>query len=247
MTVITSAQNPAIKAIRALSEKKHRADSGLFMAEGEKVLARARDLGWEPETMLATGPVVTWGKARILTVTAGVMAAVSGQKNPPPVAATFRQRWRHEATAQGLWLALDELRDPGNLGTIVRTADAVGATGVILAGNCADPHGPDCVRATMGSIFAMPLVRMGLNELADLCRSWPGETVAAVVDGAVDYRKPYGRPTLLAIGSEGRGLSPEIAKACASRVRIPMRDGPQSLNVAIATSLLLFEIRRPEL
>ncbi|MBM3520743.1 MAG: RNA methyltransferase [Alphaproteobacteria bacterium] len=245
MTAITSAQNPAIKAIRALSEKKHRTDSGLFLAEGEKVLARARDLGWEPETVLAMGPVAPSGKARVITVSEEVMAAVSGQRNPPPVAATFRQRWQPKVTESGLWLALDELRDPGNLGTIIRTADAVGAAGIILAGNCADPYGPDCVRATMGSIFALPLVRLGIGELAGLCRSWPGETVAAVVDGAADYRKSYGAPTLLAIGSEGRGLVPDVAQACATRVRIPMQGGPQSLNVAIATALLLFEIRRP--
>ena len=185
MTVITSPQNPAIKAIRALSEKKNRTDSGLFLAEGEKVLARARDLGWEPEAVLATGPVTTWGAARILTVTADVMASISGQKNPPPVAATFRQRWQTKVTERGLWIALDELRDPGNLGTILRTADAVGAAGVILSGNSADPYGQECVRATMGSIFALPLVRMGLDEIASLCRSWPGETVAAVVDGVL--------------------------------------------------------------
>lgn len=247
MTVITSPQNPAIKAIRALSEKKNRTDSGLFLAEGEKVLARARDLGWEPETVLATGPAAPWGKATILSVTEAVMAKVSGQRNPPATAATFRQRWQTKVTERGLWLALDGLRDPGNLGTILRTADAVGAAGVILAGNSADPYGPECVRATMGSIFALPLVRMGLDDLASLCRSWPGETVAAVVDGAVDYRKSYNAPTLLAIGSEGRGLAPELAQACASLVRIPMRDGPQSLNVAIATSLLLFEICRSQL
>ena len=242
--IIASAQNPAIKAIRALAEKKYRQETGLFVAEGEKVLARARSLGWVPETLVTIGATEPWGTARVLEVTPDVMAALSAQNNPPPLLAVFSQKWQDTAHARGLWLALEEVRDPGNLGTIIRTADAAGAAGVILAGQSCDPYGQECVRATMGSIFAMPLLRLPVTELIGLCRSWPGEIVGTHLLGAEDYRRVYRQPTLLVMGSEGRGLSPELAAACSLLVRIPMRDGIDSLNLAVASGLMLFEARR---
>ena len=243
--VISSPQNPAVKLIRSLAEKKHRQETGLFMAEGEKVLERARREGWEPETVVSLRPQAPWGKARQLIGDDRVMASLSAQKNASPVVAVFRQRWSREVTPNGPWLALEDLRDPGNLGTIIRTADAVGARGIILAGQSCDPFGPDCVRATMGSIFAVPLIRMTVAELVSTCRSWPGEVAGTHLKGSIGYRRAYASPPLIVLGSEGKGLSPEVAAACATLVRIPMREGPESLNVAIAAGLMLYEAVKP--
>ena len=245
MPVISSSQNPTIKLVRSLAEKKYREQYGLFVAEGEKVLERARETGWVPDTLLSVGPAKPWGESTILEVTREVMASVSAQKNPPPLIATFHPKWLPKAEATGLWLALEDIRDPGNLGTIIRTADAAGARGIILAGSSCDPWSPDCVRATMGSIFAVPLHRMGTSDLIALIKSWPGETVGTHLQATEDYRRPYQSPTLLIMGSEGQGLSDRVAEACATLVRIPMKSGPESLNLAVASGLVLFEAAFP--
>ena len=173
------------------------------------------------------------------------MSAVSAQKNPPHVLATFHTKWLPKAEATGLWLALEDIRDPGNLGTIIRTADAAGAHGIILAGSSCDPWSPDCVRATMGSIFAVPLHRMDTGKLITLIKSWPGETVGTHLGATEDHRRPYQPPTLLVMGSEGAGLSNRVVEACSTLVRIPMKPGANSLNLAVATGLVLFEAAFP--
>ncbi len=244
MLVISSLQNPAIKLIRSLVEKKYRQQTGLFIAEGEKVLERASTLGWTPETLVSVAPPPPWGDSRLLQVAPEIMARLSTQKNPPATLAVFRQKWQESATPDGLWLALEEMRDPGNLGAIIRTADAAGAKGIILAGPSCDPWGSDCVRATMGSIFAVPLVQMSVASLIGFCQSWPSDVAGAHLQATEDYRRTYREPTLLVIGSETSGLSPELAEACSVLVRIPMRGAIDSLNVSVATGLMLFETQR---
>ncbi len=239
--LITSAHNPAIKLIRSLAGKKHRCELGLFVAEGANVLERARGAGWVPEYLLTTGPAGAWGKAALLRVDGKVMGSISAQKNPPAEIGVFAQRWTEDVKPEGTWVALEDMRDPGNLGTIIRTADAAGAAGVILVGQSCDPWGPDCVRATMGSIFAVPLVRMSLAAFLDLCRIWPGESVGTHLKATENFRRDYKTPALLVMGSEGKGLSDAAAAACSSLVRIPMTGGAESLNVAIATALMLYE------
>jgi TrmH family RNA methyltransferase len=240
MLTITSPHNPTIKLIRSLSEKKHRQEAGLFVAEGQRVLERARAEGWEPEYLLTTTHAEPWGKAALMRVDEKIMGTISAQSNPLGMIGVFRQRWG-AVKPEGVWVALEDMRDPGNLGTIIRTADAAGASGVILAGQCCDPFAPDCVRATMGSIFAMPLVRLEQKPFLDLIRQWPGESVGAHLKAQDSYRRTYKAPTLLVMGSEGRGLSEEASAACSTLVRIPMKGGAESLNVAIATGLMLFQ------
>ena len=247
MPPISSLQNPTIKLIRSLANKKYRDETGLFVAEGEKVLHRAYSLGWVSESFVSTGAVSPWGDARRLEVTPEVMASLSAQNNPSPMLGVFRQRWRESVEPAGLWIALEDIRDPGNLGTIIRTADAAGASGVILAGQSCDPWSSECVRATMGSIFAIPLARMPVPSLMALCKSWSGEAVGTHIQGTEDYRRAYRDPTLIVMGSEGSGLSDALANACSTLVRIPMREGPDSLNVAVAAGLMLFEVRRKDL
>lgn len=240
MLHITSPHNPTIKLIRSLAEKKNRQEHGLFVAEGAKVLDRARQEGWEPVYLLSAGHAEPWGQAALMRVDEKIMGSISAQSNPPELIGVFRQRWS-EVKPHGTWVALEDMRDPGNLGTIIRTADAAGASGVILAGQSCDPFAPDCVRATMGSIFAMPLVRLEKKPFLDLIRQWPGESVGTQMKAKESFRRSYKTPILLVMGSEGKGLSDEAAAACSTLVAIPMKGGAESLNVAIATGLMLFE------
>jgi len=241
MLIVSSAQNPTIKLIRSLEDKKHRQEHGLFVAEGRQVLERARAEGWEPVYLLSTGHSEAWGKAALIQLDERVMGQVSAQKNPPDQIGVFRQRWAEAVKPDGVWVALEDMRDPGNLGTIIRTADAAGASGVILAGQSCDPWAGDCVRATMGSIFGMPLVKLEQPAFLSLLKEWPGESVGTHLKATDSYRRAYASPSLMVMGSEGRGLSEEASAACSTLVRIPMKGGAESLNVAIATGLMLFE------
>jgi RNA methyltransferase, TrmH family len=241
MAVITSLQNPTIKLIRSLAEKKYRGETGLFVAEGAEVLGRARREGWEPVYVVSTAAAEAWGKAERLTVAEKVMQSLSAQKNASSMLGVFRQRFTDRIEPKGIWIALEEMRDPGNLGTIIRTVDAVAAQGVILVGQACDPYSRDSVRASMGSIFWVPLARKTAAQFIELCKSWPGDVVGTHLQGTEDYRRAYKRPTLLVMGSEGGGLSPEVAAACSALVSIPMKGGAQSLNVAVAAGLMLYE------
>ena len=133
-----------------------------------------------------------------------IMGRSAPRRIRPAQIGVFRQRWGETVKPDGVWVALEDMRDPGNLGTIIRTADAAGASGVILAGQSCDPFAPDCVRATMGSIFGVPLVRMEQKPFLDLLREWPGESVGTHLKATESYRRPYRSPTLLVMGSEGR-------------------------------------------
>ncbi len=245
MVPVTSPQNPAIKLIRSLSEKKFRQETGLFVAEGWEMLDRARKAGWVPEHLVSTEAISAWGETRPILVTGKVMEGLSGQNNPQSALATFKQRYENDVVQDGVWVALEDMRDPGNLGTIIRTADAVAASGIILVGQSCDPYSGDCVRATTGSIFGVPLVRMETAAFIALCKSWRGDVVGTHLKGIEDFRRSYKSPTLFVMGSERRGLSEELAAACSSLVRIPMPGGAESLNVATATALMLYEAVKP--
>ena len=245
MVPVTSPQNPTIKLIRSLSEKKFRQEAGLFVAEGWEMLDRARKAGWVPEHLVSTEAISAWGETRPILVTEKVMEGLSGQNNPQSAVATFKQRYAREIAPNGVWVALEDMRDPGNLGTIIRTADAVAASGVILVGQSCDPYSGECVRATTGSIFGVPLVRMETEAFIGLCKSWRGDVVGTHLKGTEDFRRAYKSPTLLVMGSERRGLSEELAAACNGLVRIPMPGGAESLNVATATALMLYEAVKP--
>jgi RNA methyltransferase, TrmH family len=242
MLTITSQQNPHVKLVRSLEDKKARREHGLFVAEGLQMLERAAALGWEPEIYLATKPAWIWDAHKPLMVSDKIMSTLSAQNNAHEVLATFKQRWQPHPGKDGLWLALEDIRDPGNLGTIIRTADAAGAAGVILAGDCCDAYAPECVRATTGSIFAMPLVKMPTPQFVEFIKGWHGESVGTIMGAKQNYRRTYAAPTLMVMGSESRGLSAPVSQACKTLVSIPMREGVESLNVATAAALMLFEV-----
>ena len=261
-TVITSLQNDRVKLIRSLEMRKVRKETGLFVAEGTSILVSAREQGFAPEMLVALAgagddnPIhrglLQWGlktDAQVLEVTAAVMGKLAAKDNPQTMMGVFRQRWSEPPAVATLepadcWLALEEVRDPGNLGTIIRTIDAVGARGVILVGACCDPTSRECVRATMGSIFAVPIVRMEREAFGDWIKRWPGDVVGTHLDATEDFRGAnLAEPALLVMGREGPGLSDELTKACTRLVVIPMAGRLDSLNLAVATALTLYQIR----
>lgn len=262
---ITSLQNERVKAIRALDMRKIRRETGHFIAEGASILVTAREHARSPETLVyqvgtasegvARG-LVQWalgGGAEVLEVSEAVLGKLAAKDNPQTMLAVFRQRWAEAPVPERVpgdatWLVLEEVRDPGNLGTIVRTVDAVGGAGIILAGTCCDPHSRECVRASMGSIFAVPLVRMEEAGLLRLIATWAGDVVGAHLQGTADFRHvTYRGPVLLLMGSEGPGLGDELGGACTRLVKIPMAGRLDSLNLAVAAALALYQIRGPNL
>jgi len=262
---VTSLQNERVKLIRSLEMRKARRETGLFVAEGASILMTARDAGWRP-TMLAflagaagggaAAQIARWAidaHAECLEVSGAVLAKIAAKDNPQSMLGVFRQRWGELPDPVGIgesqtWLALEEVRDPGNLGTIIRTLDAVGGSGIILVGNCCDPYARECVRATMGSIFAVPLVRASRQDFLQWRARWRGDVVGTHLAGSEDFRSAaYRGPRLLVMGSEGPGMSPEMAGACSRLVKIPMAGRLDSLNLAVATALVLYQIQGPQL
>lgn len=261
---ITSLQNPAIKLVRALDQRKERKETNLFTAEGAKVVATARDLDWTPQMLLfgkedghkpgIIGELVDWasGKgAECLEVSPEILSKLSTKDNPQSVIGVFHQRWLEgeaiKSLQNGVWVVLEEVRDPGNLGTVIRTADAVGAKGVVLVDNCCDPYSREASRASMGSVFGIVLAKMTRAMFLEFVQNWKGEIIGTHLAGKGDFRRDYKRDVLLVMGSEGPGLSDTLAKACTALVKIPMAGTADSLNLAIATSLMLYEIRRSSL
>jgi TrmH family RNA methyltransferase len=258
---ITSLANPIVKDIRGLALAKNRKASGLFVAEGLKLVADAVEAGWHIRTLVHAGnvgsqPLVSRLAAAtharggtVLSVSEAVLAKISRRDNPQTVIGVFEQKLTPPSAikpaAGDVWIALEAVRDPGNLGTIIRTADAVGAAGVILVGDTVDPFSTEAVRATMGSIFAVPLARASLGEFAALAARWGGTIVGTHLAATADYRAvDYRTPVLLVMGGEQAGLTDAAAKTARTLVKIPMAGKADSLNLAVATAVMLFEIKR---
>jgi len=262
---ITSLQNERVKLIRSLHMRKARRETGLFVVEGASLLVTARDAGWKPRILVFLAGSATSGVARdlvlwaeaagaeCLEVSQAVLGKLAAKDNPQTMLGVFEQVWKPlpapaALSADALWVGLEGVRDPGNLGTIVRTVDAVGAGGVVLIGACVDPYSYEAVRATMGSIFNVPMVRAGVAECLQWVQRWPGDIVGAHLRASADFRSvAWRQPTLLLMGSEGPGLTPELSAACTRLVRIPMAGSIDSLNLAVATALIAYEIRRERL
>ena len=262
---ITSLTNERVKAIRALDMRKERKETGLFLAEGASILMMARAAGFRPETLVyRAGALETDTQIRlvnttldegaeVLEVSGAVLEKLAAKENPQTMLGVFKQRWAtlpdlKSIPQKSVWLALEDIRDPGNLGTIIRTADAVGAAGIILVGQCTDPYSREAVRATMGSIFNVPLVAVDRNTFLTWVPRWPGDTVATTLDAREDFRRAaYTSPVLLMMGSEGPGLSTAMAAIATRRVTIPMAGKLDSLNLAVATALVLYQLRGADL
>lgn len=259
---VTSLANPLVKDIKALALKKFRDQQNAFMAEGLKLVIDALDLGWTIKTLIfaksalgnaavekvAARTVALGGD--VLEVSEKVLTAITRRDNPQAVVGVFSQRFvpLKDVRPKGndVWVALDRVRDPGNLGTVIRTVDAVGAKGVILVGETTDPFSLETVRATMGSIFAVPVAKTNPEAFLAWRKDFAGTVAGTHLKGAVDYRSvDFGnRPVLLVMGNEQQGLPDNLADACDKLLRIPQAGRADSLNLAVATGVMLFEIRR---
>ena len=256
---VTSLTNPTVKAVRALHMRKAREETGLFLAEGLKLTTDALELGHTPKILLygpeaASQPLLRRAAAAttaaggdVVEVSRAILEKVARRDNPQTVVAVFEQAFARldelDPASAPCWVALESVRDPGNLGTIVRTADAAGVGGVILVGETCDPYSVEAVRATMGSVFATPLYRATTAAFIAWRARWPGSVVGTLLSATADYRAAeYRRPTLILMGPEQAGLSPELAAICDLSVKIPMRGRADSLNLAVATGIMIYAV-----
>ncbi|WP_152046656.1 TrmH family RNA methyltransferase [Aureimonas psammosilenae] len=262
---LSSVSNPIVKDIRALAAKKGRDETGLFIAEGLKLVLDALEAGWVLKTLLVAkaelhGALLAKAAARaraagadVVEASSKVMEAVSRRDNPQSAIGVFKQKTtaleKLAFGADGVVVALDRVRDPGNLGTIMRTVDAAGAKGVVLIGDCVDPFSMEAVRATMGSIFAVPLARVSEEAFLRWRRDFKGLVAGTHMRGETDYRDATysGRPVVLLMGNEQAGLTEPLANACEALLRIPQAGRADSLNLGVATGIMLFEARRKAL
>ncbi len=257
VTRISSASNPRIKFVRSLRRRATREESGLFFVEGIRSVAEAVQLGVGVETLvvassllkstLADNLVQQMPRSDRLEVTADVFRSLSAQENPQGIAAIVRQHWTElDATQANMglcWVALESVQYPGNLGTVLRTSEAVGGAGVILLGQATDPYDPLCVRASMGAIFSQRLVRADLDGLLAWTRLSGAAMVGTSPSAATDYQAViYPSPLVLLMGSEQHGLSAELIAACDHLVCIPMVGRCDSLNLAVSASTILYEV-----
>lgn len=255
---ITSASNPLIKTLKSLHAKKGRQETGLFLAEGARLASEAAELGAWPELMVVSAAALDRPQVRALVEGAGahgvkcietseaVLAQIGKRDNPQTVIGAYRQRWTDLNALNGdMLVALEGVRDPGNLGTILRTADSVGAGGVILVGPSCDPFSVEAVRASMGSIFAMPMARASFEQLQKFKQARGASLLGLSLKGASPaLDAPAPKRAIVLMGNEQSGLPPEMEAACDELIKLPMRGRADSLNLAIATAVMLYDLWR---
>lgn len=257
--LITSTANERIKRIRALQMRKERERTGLTFVEGIRSVVEAVQVE-APIDALVVCPKLLKGKTgwdavalarsrevEVIEVDEPVFRTLSKRDGPQGIAAVLRQRWERlrdvEPGDGSTWVALESAADAGNIGTIVRTCDATGAEGVILLDHTADPFDPVAMRASTGAVFTSRLVRSSFPELREWAQAHGLTMVGTAGDAAEDYRTAdYGARTIVLMGSERAGLPEAYQAACDRMVSIPMRGRADSLNLAVATGLVLYEV-----
>lgn len=254
MQHITSVKNPVIQAARALKSKSVRDESGLFLCEGEHMVAEAlaSGLGSVAELFVSdahTGEYAALlaraGQARVYAVSEAVLEALSQVTTPQGVAATVRIPQARALDALGPRVVLlENVQDPGNVGTVLRTADAAGFDACVLTPGCADPYAPKALRATMGSVFRVATAfAPGAADAAQALAGLGYAVLASVLDGEDFYRRsPLPPKVCLMVGNEGAGLTAEACDAATHHYRLPMRGGAESLNAAVAAAVFMYEI-----
>lgn len=257
---ITSFSNETVKRLRSLRDKKARRSEGLFLAEGLRIIAEARDEGHLPEIVAysANGGVHPLAReiiaaaeangADVIETTPDILTKMSGKDNPQMLLGAFRQPDvsldRLDRSRSPLWLVAQALRDPGNIGTILRTGDAVGAGGLILIDDCADPFSVEAVRASMGALFTQTIAAARWPEFVEWLRGGDGQLVGTSLKTDHDYLGvTYQQPCFLLIGNEQQGLPADYEAECDLLVKIPMAGRADSLNAAIAAAVMAFQVR----
>lgn len=257
--IITSFANQKVKLIRKLEHKKHRQETGLFFIEGLRTVGEAIQTLAPIEALIIAPELLVSDFGRELAdhptlehidkieVSAEIYHKIAHKEGPQGIGAIVRQTWlpleQIDVGEDDVWVALDAISDPGNLGTIMRTADAVGGCGIILLGRSTDPYDPTAVKASMGSIFSLELVQAEWKPFFDWCKDNQLSLVGTSDRAPADYQSiAYQAPLALLMGSERHGLSAEMQAACDQMVAIPMVGRSDSLNLAVSTALMLYEI-----
>lgn len=255
---ITAFSNPLVKQVRGLREKKHRRADGLFVAEGLRILTEARETGRLPhilfyaegtrhplldaligETEAAGGDVVE--------TNADILGKLTAKDNPQAAVGVYPLPGTGldliDRARSPLWIVAQALRDPGNLGTILRTGDAVGAGGLILVDDCADPFSVEAVRASMGAVFTQAIAAARWEEFLPWLRAGQGQLVGTSLQTDIDYQAPrYQAPCFILVGNEQAGLPEAYEAKCDLLVRMPMLGKADSLNAAVATGVMAYEV-----
>ena len=257
--MITSTSNPTIKLAKSLREKKARLESNLFFIEGLRIVTEACQQRASIETILYSPELLVsdWGKqliheqkelgTRLLECEEKVFRSLSSKEGPQGIAAIVHQQFTSleilKLKEGDLFIALDSIQDPGNLGTILRTSDAVGVKGVILLDQSTDPYDPTSARASMGAIFDQVLVKTSLSLFGEWKKKNQVTLVGTSGTAGTDYHEfSYPSTLILLMGSEQKGLQKTHYELCDNVVSIPMRGRSDSLNLAVATAVVLYEI-----
>jgi TrmH family RNA methyltransferase len=257
---VTAFSNPTVKRLRSLRDKKTRRAEGLFLAEGLRIIAEARDSGQLPEVIAFSPDVAKHPLAQeiidateasggdAVETTADILSKMSGKDNAQMLVAAYRQPatvlTELDRTRVPLWFAAQALRDPGNIGTILRTGDAVGAGGLILIDESADPFSVEAVRASMGAIFTQQVAKASWSDFIAWLRSGPAQLVGTSLKATQDYLEvEYEQPCFLLIGNEQQGLPLAYETACDVLVKIPMAGRADSLNAAVAAAVMAFQVK----
>lgn len=260
MERITSRSNPKVKDVRALRQRKTRQERGLFLVEGIRHVGEAVDAGAPLDSLFYAPELLTSDYARDLVraqsargvpcfeTSPEVFEALAEKENPQGILAVARIREKRLSDLHAgnfNWgVALVSPQDPGNVGTILRTLDAVGASGLLLLDSSVDLYHPGAVRASMGALFWYPVVHATFAEFAAWARQGGYHVYGTSAHGAVDYRRVerYERPRVLLLGSERQGLTAEQAASCEQLICMPMHGRVTSLNLAVAAGVMLYAI-----
>ncbi len=257
--LITGFSNPLVKRVKGLREKKHRKAEGLFLAEGLRILTEAHEAGVLPEMLFYAGGQALHPLAETLiaaTLAAGrdvietsrdILSKLSGKDNAQILVGVYRDRLtpldRLDRSSSAIWIVAQAMRDPGNLGTVLRTGDAVGAGGLILVDDCVDPFSVEAVRASMGALFTQSITQARWSDFTGWLRQGPGQLVGTSLNTDTDYQAPrYEAPTFLLIGNEAQGLPPAYEAECDLLVKMPMLGKADSLNAAVACAVMAYEV-----
>jgi TrmH family RNA methyltransferase len=255
---ITAFSNPLVKEVRALREKKGRRRQGMFMAEGLRILTEAREAGRLPAILFyAEGtrhPLldllvaeVEAAHGDVIETDAEILHKLSGKENSQTVLGIYRafdtSLERIDRGSAPLWIVAQALRDPGNLGTILRTADAVGAGGLILVDDCVDPFSTEAVRASMGALFTRRVAAATWPEFLAWLRCGEAQLIGTSLRAELDYQEPrYAPPAFIMVGNEAQGLPQAYEAECDLLVKMPMLGKADSLNAAVATAVMAYEV-----
>jgi TrmH family RNA methyltransferase len=257
---VTAFSNATVKRLRSLRDKKARRAEHMFLAEGLRIIAEARDSGRLPEIIafsaegakhpLAADIIAATEAAggEAIETSADILSKMSGKDNPQMLLGAYRQPAtalaRIDRSNAPIWIAAQALRDPGNIGTILRTGDAVGAGGLILIDECADPFSVEAVRASMGAVFTQQIATARWSDFVSWLRSGPRQLVGTSLKATDDYLDAhYEQPCFLLIGNEQQGLPESYEAECDTLVKIPMAGRADSLNAAIATAVMAFAVK----